>query len=738
MKNISIGKVLIGVLIASFTVLLYMGNIIYREKPPIPEKVIGTNNQVIMTYDSILNGQKVALNNQLTDYGSILGHGAYYGPDFTAQSVHRLVESYKVDFKGDKGSIIKEFKTNTFDKKTNSLTLSAVQNTGLINLQTFYKDQIKTKWVKDGVVLKANDKQITDMIHYFWWTAWASTTNRPDQQYTYTNNWPYDKEAGNNASSDTILWSALSVGVLILGIGIITLLYFRGRFYGEETVSKKSSIADLVPTISQKKTLKYFLLAAILFLVQALLGGYMAHAYVETNAFYGIDLSSILPFNLARGLHLQLAIFWIALCFLGMGIFIAPVIGGKEPKFQGLLVDVLFGAVVLVAVGSMLGEVFTVLGHLPESLAFLGSDGWEYMELGYFWRVLLFSGLIIWAAIVIRGIWPRLVEEKNKLGLVHLFAYATGGVALAYGASLLFDAKTHVTIAEYWRWWVIHLWVEGTFEVFAIVVMGVIFVAMGLLEIKSTVRALQFQIIILLGSGVIGTGHHLYFTGSPSIIIAFAACFSALEVVPLCLLCVEAWDQFKSMQEQGIDFPYKNVFYCLIAVGFWNFFGAGVLGFLINQPVISYFEMGSWLTAAHGHGAMMGVYGFLSIAMLVFAMRSLLKASYFENNSAFSHAFWALNIGLFLMVVLVIVPVGALQLSSAVDNGFWFARSREFYEGATVNAFLWFRIVPDTIFLYGVLRLLQFVLGGMLSIRGNEEETQELSEEMRLVFADKS
>lgn len=738
MKNLSIGKVLIGVLIASFTVLLYMGNIIYREKPPIPEKVIGTNNQVIMTYDSILNGQKVALNNQLTDYGSILGHGAYYGPDFTAQSVHRLVESYKADFKGDKGSIIKEFKTNTFDKATNSLTLSTVQNTGLSKLEIFYEDQIKTKWVKDGVILKANEKQITDMIHYFWWTAWASTTNRPDQQYTYTNNWPYDKEAGNNASADTILWSALSVGVLILGIGIITLLYFRGKFYGEETISKKNSIADLAPTSSQKKTLKYFLLAAILFLVQALLGGYMAHAYVETNAFYGIDLSAILPFNLARGLHLQLAIFWIALCFLGMGIFIAPIIGGKEPKLQGLLVDVLFGAVVLVAVGSMVGEIFTVLGHLPESLAFLGSDGWEYMELGYFWRVLLFSGLLIWAAIVLRGIWPRLVEEKNKLGLVHLFAYATTGVALAYGASLLFDAKTHVTIAEYWRWWVIHLWVEGTFEVFAIVVMGVIFVAMGLLEIKSTVRALQFQIVILLGSGVIGTGHHLYFTGSPSIIIAFAACFSALEVVPLCLLCVEAWDQFKSMQDQGIDFPYKHVFYCLIAVGFWNFFGAGVLGFLINQPVISYFEMGSWLTAAHAHGAMMGVYGFLSIAMIVFAMRTLLNASYFENNTAFNHAFWAMNIGLFLMVILVIIPIGAIQLSSAVDNGFWFARSREFYEGATVNAFLWFRIVPDTIFLYGVLRLLQFVLGGIFSIRSKEVETQELSEEMRLVFADKA
>ena len=736
MQKISVGKVLIGSLIASFTVLLYMGNIIYREKPPIPDKVLGLDNQVIMTSDSILEGQKVALNNQLTDYGTILGHGSYYGPDFTAESVHQMVGSYKRDFKADKTLMIQEFKTNTFDLKTKTLKLSKVQNQALIDLEVFYNIEIKNRWVSDGVILKASEQEIKNMIHYFWWTAWAATTNRPDQKYTYTNNWPYDIEAGNTVSSDTILWSALSVAVLILGIGIITLLYFRGKFYGEERVAKKNSLSNLVATVSQKKTLKYFLLAAILFLVQALLGGYMAHAYVETNAFYGIDLSAILPFNLARGLHLQLAIFWIALCFLGMGIFIAPVIGGKEPKFQGLLVDILFGAVVLVAVGSMIGEVFTVLGRMPESLAFLGSDGWEYMELGYFWRVLLFSGLLIWAAIVVRAVWPRLVQEKNKLGLIHLFAYATTGVALAYGASLLFDAKTHVTIAEYWRWWVIHLWVEGTFEVFAIVVMGVIFVAMGLLEIKSTVRALQFQIVILLGSGVIGTGHHLYFTGSPSIIIAFAACFSALEVVPLCLLCVEAWDQYKSMKEQGVDFPYKHVFYCLIAVGFWNFFGAGVLGFLINQPVISYFEMGTWLTAAHAHGAMMGVYGFLSIAMMLFVMRSLLKASYFENNQAFTHAFWAMNIGLFLMICMVIIPVGILQLSSVVDHGFWFARSREFYQMPTVNSLLWLRILPDTIFLYGVLRLIQFVLGGVLAIRTNEEENQESSEEMELLFSE--
>jgi nitric oxide reductase subunit B len=718
MQN-NLGKILIGVLVASFSVLIYMGIAIFQDKPPIPTEVLSSQGIVIMTAQQIQNGQKVALNNQLVDYGSILGHGSYYGPDFTAETIHVLAGSYKNTLKSQE-LVVKEFKTNRFDEKSQTLTLSKAQESGILAIQNYYRESISNRWPQDGVHLKASQNEIKNMVHYFWWTAWSATTQRFGKKHTYTNNWPYDEDAGNTVSPNAVLFSALSVGLLILGIGGLSILYFRGNFYPVETQGKKNPLDHFTATLSQKKTLKYFALAGILFLVQSLLGGYMAHSYVETNAFYGLDLSIILPFNLARGLHLQLVIFWIALCFLGMGLFVAPLIGGKEPRFQGILVDVVFVVVVFIAVGSMIGEVATVLGRLPESLSFLGSDGWEYLELGYFWRVLLFAGLLTWATLVFRGIWPRLAREKDKFGLVHLFGYSALGMGLVYGASLLFDATTHVTIAEYWRWWVIHLWVEGTFEVFAIVVMGVLFVAMGLLEIQSTVRALMFQITILFGSGIIGTGHHWYFTGSPSFIIALAACFSALEVVPLCLLCVEAYDQYKSLMKQGKTFKYKEVFWCLIAVGIWNFFGAGILGFLINQPVISYFEMGSWLTAAHGHGAMMGVYGFLSISMIMFVMRNLTNSEYFEKSRAFIHAFWALNIGLFLMVVLVVVPVGILQLLASVDSGFWFARSREFYESGWVHNILWFRILPDSTFLFGVVRLLMFIIGGVRYLQKSE------------------
>lgn len=711
------------ILVGSFTVLMIMGLGIFEHKPPIPKELLSASGEVLATEKSILDGQQAALNHQLQDYGTILGHGSYFGPDFTVSALNRIHESFVAQgLSPEDGQ--KEFSSNRYDPDSRNLVLSPAQTQAFLEYRDWLRLEAKTTFVNDGVHLKVEDTGLHDMAAYFFWTAWLSTAHRPGQNYSYTNNWPYFPEGDNLPSADSVLWSAISVAVLVLGVAVITLLYFRGKFYGEETHEPALRLEQLTPTLSQRKSFKYFVLAGLLFLVQALLGGYMAHAYVEPEGFYGLNLTEWLPFNLVRGLHLQLAIFWIALSFLGMGLYLAPIIGGKEPKNQGALVDTLFAAVVAVAVGSMVGSCLTVWGLMPAG-HLLGSDGWEYMELGYGWRVLLFGGLLFWAFIVLRGIWPRLKAEADRMGLVHLFAYASVGMGLVYGTALLFNARSHVSIAEYWRWWVIHLWVEGTFEVFAVVTMGTLFVAMGLLKAASTARAVQFQMIILMGSGIIGTGHHLYFTGSPAWMIGLAACFSALEVVPLCLLCVEAWDQYRQLQEQEKDFAYKAVFWCLISVAIWNLFGAGVLGFLINQPIVSFYEMGTWLTAAHGHGALMGVYGFLSIAMMLFAQRGVLnlQETMWKPNS---QAIVWLNAGLAMMVILVIVPVGAMQLGAVVEHGYEFARSRLFYSSSPIKEFLWFRVLPDAIFLWGIVRLNCSLLGTLFRMRTATEEEQEL------------
>jgi nitric oxide reductase subunit B len=272
-------------------------------------------------------------------------------------------------------------------------------------------------------------------------------------------------------------------------------------------------------------------------------------------------------------------------------------------------------------------------------------------------------------------------------------------------------------MADYWRWWLIHLWVEGMFEVFAVVVIGFLMVRLGLVTAQSTLRALYFQLIILLGSGIIGTGHHYYWIGAPEFWMALGSVFSALEVIPLSLLMVEAYGQYRVIKAGGVDFPYKAAFWFLVATAFWNLFGAGVLGFLINLPFVSYFQHGSFLTAAHGHGALMGVYGMLAIALALFSLRNIIKPERWKENWLMT-GFWGLNIGLMGMILITLVPVGAAQAMASFERGFWWARSLEFYQQPWINTLLWLRALPDSVFIIaGILPLVSALLYGFRHLR---------------------
>jgi nitric oxide reductase subunit B len=381
-------------------------------------------------------------------------------------------------------------------------------------------------------------------------------------------------------------------------------------------------------------------------------------------------------------------------------------------------VNVLFGALVLVVVGSLAGEYLANIGALGENWWWLGTQGWEYLELGRLWMLLLIAGMGIWLFIVARGLRDALRAETDRGGLTHLLLYASTAIPIFYCFALFVNRDSHITMADYWRWWLIHLWVEGMFEVFAVVVIGFLMVRLGLLTAQSTLRATYFQLIILLGSGIIGTGHHYYWIGAPEGWMALGAIFSALEVVPLSLLMVEAYGQYKVIREGGVEFPYAASFWFLVATAFWNLFGAGVLGFLINLPFVSYFQHGSFLTAAHGHGALMGVYGMLAIALALFSLRNIVDPRYWKEKWLMT-SFWGLNIGLMGMIVISLVPIGVLQAIESFENGFWSARSLGFYEQPIVKTLLWLRMAPDTVFIVvGALPLLAAAVYGLFHMRG--------------------
>jgi nitric oxide reductase subunit B len=468
-----------------------------------------------------------------------------------------------------------------------------------------------------------------------------------------------------------------------------------------------------VVTPSQRATLKYFIVVILLFLAQVLVGGATAHYRADPHSFYGIDLSTLLPSNLLRTWHLQLAIFWIATAYIGGGLLLAPTIGGRDPKRQVFGVNLLFAALVIVVAGSLAGEALGINRMLGSLWFWLGHQGWEYLELGRIWQVLLAVGLVIWMVLLFRGVTQRGKREKGK-EIASLFLYAALAIPLFYLPAFFFNNNTHFSVVDTWRFWIIHLWVEGFFELFVTVMVAIIFYYLGIVSDKTAARVVYLDAVLYLGSGIIGTGHHWYWTGQSDISMALGALFSALEVVPLTLLTLDAWDFVKLSRGhcdvcgRAVSVPHRWTFYFLMSVGFWNFLGAGVFGFLINLPIVSYFEVGTTLTPNHGHAAMMGVFGMLAVALIVFALRQVSNdESWAASEKYVKVSFWGLNAGLLLMLVLSLFPGGIVQLMDVVNNGYWHARSPLFMSQPIMHTIEWLRMPADLIFIgFGVVPLL--------------------------------
>ncbi|MCO4340274.1 cbb3-type cytochrome c oxidase subunit I [Staphylococcus agnetis] len=748
----TLSKVLISILVAVFSILLLGGWLIFENEAPRPTKVVDENGKTLISKAELISGQAIYEKYGLTDYGSYLGNGSYLGPDYTAETLHQYIQGmhhyyahtlHHKSFKnltqmqqaGIEDKVRKEIRINHYSKTKDELVLTDAQVAGLKHVRQFYQKEFVNnpkqaglpqnmidQFTIDDYMVKGN--KIEHLSDFFFWGAWLSSTDRPDRQFSYTNNWPYDAQAGNTMPSEALIWSAISVALLVAGVAII--IYFQRRYqfdmeatYKGEKHLPKIKIPETI-TSSQAKTAKYFVIVMILFLIQILLGELMAHYYVE-NEFFGIPLQKLFPFNIAKTWHLQLVIFWVATTWLATGIYVVPRVLGKEPIHQGKLVDMLFVALLIVAGGSMLGEWGNILGWINEKWWLFGHFGWEYIELGKFWQILFIIGMILWMVILARGFIPaiKLGTDQHRNRLILLLFIGAIAIPLFYLASLFIMPNTHVTFADYWRWWIVHLWVEGIFEAFAVILIGFLMVDMKLTTIRSTIRALHFQIILLLGTGIVGMGHHYYWQGDHSIWLALGSSFSALEVVPLCLLIWEAYTHYRVYKFSKIEFPYKGTFIFLASTGLWNALGAGALGFLINAPAINYFEHGTQWTAAHAHGSMAGVYGMFSIAILLYVLRNITRSELWTRRTEkwISIACWLLNIGLAGMVLVTLLPVGYIQLKDALEHGYWHARLPEFYQQDTVFWLMWGRMPWDLIFTAGVIILFVITVRAFMYVK---------------------
>lgn len=730
--------VIFGVtVLAAFVILGFYGREVYRQAPPIPTHVQTTDGTVVMTRDEILTGQTVWQSTGGQQLGSIWGHGAYQAPDWSADWLHReattLLETWSArDFgtpyarlSPEQQAVLlarlrQELRTNTFDEATGVITISPARAEALASVASHYDGlfggrpdlaQLRDDYaMHDVVVPDAERRQL--MTKFFFWTSWAASTNRPGLAITYTNNWPHEPLIGNVPSSANVLWSIVSVVLLLAGIGALA-WWMAFRHQDDELAEAPASdpFTGLTITPSMRAVAKYVAVVVALFVVQVLLGALTAHYTVEGNAFFGIPIANLLPYSLTRTWHIQTAMFWIATAFLAAGLFLAPAIGGHEPRFQRLGVNVLFGALLVVVSGSLAGEYLAIHQRLDLGASFwFGHQGYEYVELGRVWQIGLFAGLAIWLTLMLRALWPALVKKTEASSLVWMFTFATAAVGLMYGAGFFIGAKTHLTVMEYWRWWVVHLWVEGFFEVFATAALALIFARMGLVKPGHAGAAVIASSGLFLFAGIPGTFHHLYFSGTPTSIMAVGAAFSAMEVIPLVLIGFEAYQTSRMTTAAAWMSRYRWPVTFFVGVAFWNLVGAGVFGFLINPPIALYYMQGLNTTPVHAHTALFGVYGLLSLGLMLIVAR-LLTLGRVWNESWLGIGFWAMNIGLGLMVGLSLLPIGILQAHASIETGLWYARSADFLQQPLIEGLRWMRLVGDTVFLGGVAAFTWFMAG---------------------------
>jgi len=741
-------------MVLMFGVLLFLGKEIYHQKPPIPSAVISTDGEIIYTAQNIRNGQNIWQSMGGMQQGSIWGHGGYLAPDWSADWLHREAQ-YMISGSASSASpsaaidvpqrtvsqlaVSDEMRRNTYDSETGIVLVSAARSRAIKAVEAHYV-MLYVGASEEALDLRRDyafplhavlsEEEAQDVSAFYFWTSWSASTNRPGKTITYTSNWPHEPLVGNSPTTGTLMWSIASIIFLLSGVGALVWYYAKQFTIWDADQEPEDGFAtqDIMDTTtitpSMHATAKYFWLVCAMFGMQVLLGILTAHYAVEGQGLYGLPFADYLPYVVSRTWHTQLAVLWIATAWLATGLYVAPMIAGKDPKLQSAGVNFLFYSLIVIVVGSSIGQWAAVHRYIENLTAnfWFGHQGYEYVDLGRFWQIYLLVGLLLWVTLVLRALWPLLSRERNR-SLIMLVAVSAIAIGLLYAAGLMWGEHSHISIMEYWRWWVVHLWVEGVFEVFATAIISLLFVHMGLLRKRTATVMVLFATIIFLFGGVLGTFHHLYFSGTPTSIIAVGASISALEVVPLMVVGFEAYSRSKIEHQRVWEENYRWPFLFFAAVLFWNLVGAGLFGFLINPPIALYYMQGLNTTANHGHAALFGVYGMLGLGLMLFCMRGLTDVRQW-NQKLLKLAFWSLNIGLAMMTFLSLLPQGIWQTYVSIEHGYVHARSAEFMHSPLMEALVWMRVPGDVVFSVGVFCFCLFLFKATMADPRGVAQTQ--------------
>lgn len=768
-------KMFMLIFAVSIAVVGYIGYKTYEFAPPVAD-FKDSQGQVVFEAKSVTEGQKVFLATGLMEYGSYLGDGGMRGPDYTGEALNltaRWMNEYYLDKDTDydtldergkklrehmvRAQVQLELKENRYDEATNAVTMNDAQVYAHEKLVRYYGEvfgeggELAGAEAFEPANYISDPTEIKDLTAFFYWGGWLCAAQRPNPTqagaflpYSYTHNWPYDPLAGNEPHTGLVLWSVIGTLVVILAIGVI--FYYYGKMDREAVMEQQQSqlppfatgdqVDQFKPTPTQVATYKFFAVASILFLIQVIAGLLTVADFTHFFAKYDIPFNEFLPVTITRAWHSQISILWIAVCWFAATIWVLPLICRPEPSGQLKWINTLFWMLVVVAVGGAAGIPLGIKGFLSDTNTYwFGLQGWEFLQIGRFYHIILFLSFIMWLVICTRGLWPAL-RQRQSWSLPNWMVYSIAGIIFMFTASFVATRETNFVIADFWRWCTVHMWVEAFFELFTTIIVAYFLYLMGFVSHRVAARVVYLGAVLFLGSGLIGISHNFYWNAKSIETIAFGGVLSSLQVAPLVLLTIGAW-QFRKMPESTLSklreqggstatFGLGVAFLFLVGVNFWNFLGAGVLGFMINLPIVNYYQHGTYLTVNHGHAALMGVYGNLAVAAMLFCARWNVGADRWSPR-LLKCVFWSLNIGLALMVILDLFPVGIHHLIAAMsEGGYAFARSQEYIQGSVFQTLTWLRGIGVVVFvLGGVLPLTYFMVSRWFMLKPAQTREQQ-------------
>ncbi len=434
---------------------------------------------------------------------------------------------------------------------------------------------------------------------------------------------------------------------------------------------------------TQKIALAYFLVAMALFFVQVSMGLWVGWIYVSPNT-----LSELMPFNIVRMLHTNSLVVWLLTGFFGAAYFIIPEESENEiysPKLAYLQL--------LILVLGTTGVVLTYTFNLFEGNWLLGKEGREFLEQPVWVKV----GIVVAALIFLFNVTMTVLKGK-KTAISNILLLGLWALALLF-LFAFYNPENLALDKEYW-WYVIHLWVEGVWELIMASILAFLMLKLTGVDREVVEKWLYIIVATALFSGLLGTGHHYYWIGTPAYWQWIGSIFSSLEIIPFFAMMSFA---FIMVWKGRRDHPNKAALLWSLGCAVLAFFGAGVWGFLHTLHGVNYYTHGTQITAAHGHLAFFGAYVSLNLAMFTYAMPILLKRDPY-NQVINMASFWLMSGGMVFMTF-SLTFAGTVQSHMQRVVGDYFMDVQD-----TLAVFYWMRFGAGVAVVLGVMLYLYAVL----------------------------